>query len=116
MLSKIIIKVEFKANYEETNATIPIFTEHMIEYFEKKLNEQVAEQIKEIINIEKEKGIDFLYLREKLELKYPYKFKSNENKFIERLKSSKITVESKGIIQTTYDVVESNKEQKGANQ
>ena len=116
IFNEIKVNVEFKANYEETNATIPIFTEHMIEYFEKKLNEQVAEQIKEIINIEKEKGIDFLYLREKLELKHPYKFKSNENKVIERLKSSKITVESKGIIQTTYDVVESNKDQKGANQ
>lgn len=116
ILNEIKIKVEFKANYEETNAIIPIFTENMIEYFEKKINEQVAEQIKGIINLEKEKEIDFLYLREKLELKHPYKFKVNENIFIEKLKTSKINVESEGIIQTTYDVVESNKDQKGANQ
>lgn len=116
MLSNIKINVEFKANYEETNATIPIFTVDMIDYFEKKLNEQVVEQVLGIINIEKEKGIDFLYIREKLELAHPYKYSKNEEKFIELLKQSKVSVESKGIIQTTYDVVESNKDQKGANQ
>lgn len=116
LLNEIIINVEFKANYEETNATIPIFTTDMIEYFELKLNEQVANQIQQIINIEKEKGVDFLYIREKLELKHPYKYKENEKRFMELLRKSKIVVESKGIIQTTYDVVESNKDQKGANQ
>ncbi len=116
MLSNIKINVEFKANYEETNATIPIFTVDMIDYFEKKLNEQVVEQVLGIINIEKEKGIDFLYIREKLELAHPYKYSKNKERFIELLKQSKVSVESKGIIQTTYDVVESNKDQKGANQ
>ena len=116
MLSNIKINVEFKANYEETNATIPIFTVDMIDYFEQKLNEQVMEQVLGIINIEKEKGVDFLYIREKLELAHPYKYSKNEEKFIELLKQSKVSVESKGVIQTTYDIVESNKDQKGANQ
>jgi len=116
LLSGIKIKVDFKANYEETNATIPIFTVNMIDYFEKKLNEQVSEQIKQIINIEKEKGVDFLYIREKLGLKHPYKYRVNKKNFMEVLKQSEIFVESQGVIQTTYDVVESNKDQKGANQ
>ena len=68
------------------------------------------------INLEKEKGVDFLYIREKLELKHPYKYRANEKKFMDVLKQINITAESKGIIQTTYDVVESNKDQKGANQ
>lgn len=116
LLSDVIVEVEFKANYEETNATIPIFTVDMIDYFEKKLNEQIEEQIQRIINIEKEKGIDFLNIREKLELKHPYRYKQNEQRFMELLKQSKVSVVSQGIIQTTYDVVESNKDQKGVNQ
>lgn len=116
MLNDIKINVEFKANYEETNATTAIFTVDMIDYFEKKLNEQVEKQILEIINIEKEKGVDFLYIREKLELAHPYKYKKNQENFMELLNKSKVGVESQGIIQTTYDVVESNKDQKGANQ
>ena len=113
IMSGINIEVDFKANYEETNATIPIFTENMISYFEQELNNQVKKQIEGIINIEKEYGVDFLYLREKLELKHPYKYNKNKEQFIENLRNTKININSKGTIQTTYDVVESNKDQKG---
>ena len=44
-MTDINIDVEFNANYEETNATIPIFTTDMISYFEKELNNTVKEQI-----------------------------------------------------------------------
>ena len=40
-------------------------------------------------------------------------FEKNKESFIELLQNSRITIESKGSIQTTYDVVESNKNQKG---
>lgn len=113
VLNEIIIDVTFKANYEETNATVPIFTENMIEYFEKELNNKIVKEINEIIELEKEKNIDFLYIREKLELMHPYKYQKNKEKFIEYLKNSKITINSKGRIQTTYDIVESNKRQEG---
>lgn len=116
IMEDIKIDVDFKANYEETNATSPIFTSNMIEHFEIEINNKVKEQIESIINLEKEKGIDFLYIREKLELKHPYKYEKNKENFVELLQKSKITVESKGSIQTTYDVVESNREQKGAGQ
>ena len=112
-LNGIKIDVSFKANYEETNASVPIFTENMIEYFEKELNAKVEEQIKEIINIEQEKGIDFLYLKEKLELTHPYKNIEDKNEFMELIKNCKVSVVSKGGIQTTYDIVESNKRQEG---
>ena len=114
IMTVINIDVEFKANYEETNATIPIFTTDMISFFEKELNNTVKEQIESIISVEKEMGVDFLYFREKLELKNPYKYEKNKYEFINNLKNSKINVNSKGTIQTTYDVVESNKDQKGA--
>ena len=113
LMNEIKINVEFKANYEETNATVPIFTTNMIEYFEQKLNDKVKEEINKIINIEKEKGIDFLYLREKLELKHPYKYEKNKEKFMKLLQKCTIRINSKGSIQTTYDIVESNKHQKG---
>jgi len=113
LMNEIKLNVTFKANYEETNATIPIFTTNMIEYFEQELNKKIKEEINTIISLEKEKGIDFLFLREKLELKHPYKYEKNKESFIELLQNSRITIESKGSIQTTYDVVESNKNQKG---
>ena len=113
IMNGINIDVNFKANYEETNATNPIFTTDMIEHFEVEINNKVKEQIETIINLEKEKGIDFLYIREKLELKHPYKYEKNKDEFIELLQNSKLTVKSKGSIQTTYDVVESNRDQKG---
>lgn len=113
ILNEIIIDVTFKANYEETNATVPIFTENMIEYFEKELNNKIVKEINEIIELEKEKNIDFLYIREKLELMHPYKYERNKEKFMDYLKNSKITINSKGRIQTTYDIVESNKRQEG---
>ena len=116
IMVEIKIEVDFKANYEETNATSPIFTSNMIEHFEIEINNKVKKQIESIINLEKEKGIDFLYIREKLELKHPYKYEKNKENFVELLQKSKITVESNGSIQTTYDVVESNREQKGAGQ
>lgn len=112
-INNIHIDITFKANYEETNATSPIFTEEMIEYFESKLNEKVKEEVEGIINLEKEKGIDFLYLREKLELKYPYKYEKNKEEFMKLLQRASVTVESAGRIQTTYDIVESNKDQEG---
>lgn len=115
LVNKIIIDVSFKANYEEANATIPIFTQDMIKYFEDELNKKLSNEIKEIIQLECEKKIDFLYLREQLELKHPYKYELNKKDFIKLLGKSSIEVNSKGRIQTTYDVVESNKYQEERN-
>lgn len=114
IMTAINIDVDFKANYEETNATIPIFTTDMISYFEKELNKTVKEQINNIISMEKDMGVDFLYIREKLELAHPYKYDKNKFEFISNLRNCNININSKGVIQTTYDVVESNKDQKGA--
>lgn len=113
IMNEVIIDVTFKANYEETNATVPIFTETMIEYFEKELNDKIIKEITEIVQLEKEKNIDFLYIREKLELMHPYKYEKNKDNFNQNFKNSKITINSKGRIQTTYDIVESNKKQEG---
>lgn len=113
LINKIKINVTFKANYEETNATFPIFTEDMIKHFEEKLNEQVKNEIISIVQFEKEKNIDFLYIKEKLEYSNPYKYEKNKTNFMDLLKRCQIEVESKGRIQTTYDIVESNKDQEG---
>lgn len=112
-INNIHIDITFKANYEETNATFPIFTVDMIEYFETKLNEKIEEEITTIVNLEKEKGVDFLYLREKLQLKNPYRYERNKEQFMELVKKASVTIESAGRIQTTYDIVESNKDQEG---
>ena len=114
IMNSLNIDVEFKANYEETNATIPIFTTDMIEYFEEKLNSKVKEQIVHIIAKEQQSNVDFLRLKQTLELKHPYKYEKNKHEFINNLKKCNININSKGTIQTTYDVVESNKDQKGA--
>lgn len=113
ILNEVIIEVTFNANYEETNAIIPIFTENMIQYFEDELNDKIVNKINEIITLQKQKEIDFLNFEDKLGFIHPYKYEKNKDRFMEYFKNSKITVNSKGRIQTTYDIVESNKRQEG---
>ena len=113
IIQEVIISANFQADYEETNAELPIFTQDKIEYFENKLNEKIVEQLYEIINIELEKGIDFLKLKEKLEFSHPFKYEKNKAEFIENLKKAKITIKSSGKIKTTYDIIDSNEDQKG---
>ena len=115
VINELVICVEFQADYEETNAEVPIFTQDRIDYFEDKLNNMVAKQLTEIINIEIEKGIDFLNLSQRLEFKHPFKYENNKRDFIALLKNSKITINGKGKIKTTYDIIDSNEHQKGDN-
>ena len=68
--------------------------------------------MEDIFKLELEKSMDFLALKGKLEFKHPYKYKKNESNFMDILKNCKITVEAKGKIEATYDVVESNYKQK----
>lgn len=114
-LNEIVIDVEFQADYEETNAQVPIFTQDKIDYFENKLNNKVEEQIREIIEVEIEKKVDFLNLSQRLEFKHPFKYENNKKDFIEILKKSKISINGKGKIKTTYDIIDSNEHQKGEN-
>lgn len=112
-MNKLKINVTFKANYEETNATSPIFTENMIKHFEQKLNDEVEKQIMDMVALEKKRNIDFLYIKEKLEYSNPYRYEKNKTDFMSLLNKCKIEVISEGRIQTTYDIVESNKDQEG---
>ena len=113
ILEEIIFEVTFDANYEEVKALEPVFTLTKVDEYEKALNDVVKKQIEDILKLELEKGIDFLSLKGKLEFKHPYKYKKNEADFMEILKNCKLTVVSKGKIEATYDVVESNLKQKG---
>lgn len=113
ILEEIIFEVTFDANYEEVKALEPVFTLTKVDEYEKTLNDVVKKQIEDILKLELEKGIDFLSLKGKLEFKHPYKYKKNEADFMEILKNCKLTVVSKGKIEATYDVVESNLKQKG---
>lgn len=112
-LKEIKFIATFDANYEEVKALEPVFTLTKVEEYEKKLNDTVKKQIEDIIKLELEKGIDFLAIKSKLEFKHPYKYRKNEENFMDVLKKCKITVESKGKIEATYDVVESNFKQRG---
>ena len=85
----------------------------MIQYFEDELNDKIVNKINEIITLQKQKEIDFLNFEDKLGFIHPYKYEKNKDRFMEYFKNSKITVNSKGKIQTTYDIVESNKRQEG---
>lgn len=115
VINELVIDVEFGADYEETNAKTPIFTQDKIDYFENKLNDKVAEQLRQIINIEIEKEVDFLNLSQRLEFSHPFKYENNKGDFMELLKNSKITINSNGKIKTTYDIIDSNEHQKGEN-
>lgn len=116
VINELVIDVEFQADYEEANAEIPIFTQDKIDYFENKLNDKVEEQLREIINIEIEKDVDFLNLSQRLEFSHPFKYENNKQDFMELLKNSKITINGKGKIKTTYDIIDSNEHQKGENE
>ena len=113
ILNEIIFTVTFDANYEEVKALEPVFTLAKVEEYEKALNETVKKQIEDIIKLEIDKDMDFLALKGRLEFKHPYNYRKNEENFSEILKKCKITVEAKGRIEATYDVVESNYKQKG---
>lgn len=115
IIGEVIINIKYEANYEETNATKPIFTMDMINYFNNKLNENVKNKVQDILKLELEKNIDFLNLEKKLEFNNPYKYEKNKKDFIENLKKCKFLINAQGEIQTTYDVVESNIKQKGDN-
>ena len=113
ILKEIIFTATFDANYEEVKALEPVFTLSKLEEYEKALNDTIKKQLEDIVKLELEKGIDFLAIKSELEFKHPYKYRKNEKNFMEILKNCKITVESKGKIEATYDVVESNLKQRG---
>ena len=115
IVNEVIINIRYEANYEEADAVKPIFTLDMINYFNAKLNENVKSKVQNIINLEFEKDIDFLNLEKKLEFSNPYKYEKNRRDIMENFKKCKFSINVRGKIQTTYDVVESNIKQKGDN-
>ena len=113
ILKEIIFTATFDANYEEVKALEPVFTLSKVEEYEQALNDKIKKQLEDIIKLELEKGIDFLAIKSELEFKHPYRYRKNQENFMEILKNCKITVEAKGKIEATYDVVESNLKQRG---
>ena len=115
IISEIILKVTFNANYEEVSSKRKVFGLKSVSEYEFLLNEKIKEQLFGIIKKEIELDTDFLNLEEKLEFYHPIKYKKNKDNFMEKLKNSKITIISNGKVQTTYDVVETNIYQEGDN-
>ena len=108
IINEIVLNATFRANYEEVKASTPVFSEKNIKKYEKKLNEKIESDLNKIVKKEIEMNTDFLNLKKKLEMKHPFLYKINKEKFMDSLGKCKITVISSGKIQTTYDIVETN--------
>jgi len=76
--------------------------------------EQIVEkEVKEILNKSFEVDIDFMKLGNMFEIRHPYVYMKIKDNFLQNLKKSKITVNVDCTINNTFDVMETNKYQKG---
>lgn len=104
-LSEIIINTKFESNFDEVLTNEDVFTEQKISQLELKQEEQIKKQIEKVIERLKEYECDFLNIKDRIKVKYPYKFSKIEENFQDELLKAKFTINVDCNIKTTYDIL-----------
>lgn len=103
-LKKATIDVIVKSNYSHISDAVNVYQLDTITTFEKRQSDIIKGEISKTIAAAKEQDTDFIRLKEKLELKHPYKYKKIEDKWSEIFKDLPIEINVKSEIERTYDV------------
>ncbi len=114
-IKAINVYLKYIANIEEAHSNNKLFT---TEYF-KKIEENCESQIKK--NVEEafarcfKSGIDYMGLDRQFELRHPYIHRKIKDNFFEEVSKASINVKVEINLNNTYDVMQSNKFQRGDN-
>jgi len=112
-IQELIINLAYECDLDEVQSTNKLLTIERFQEFQTMIEQIVEKEVKEILNKSFEVDIDFMKLGNMFEIRHPYVYMKIKDNFLQNLKKSKITVNVDCTINNTFDVMETNKYQKG---
>lgn len=110
-INKIVFKTEFKSSFEEVKASTNVFSAQNINRYEKMQEEIIKKRIENIVFKSKELDVDFLELERDFKIQNPYKYIKMEGDVWDKIKQAEIQVVVNANLKTTFDIIETNKDQ-----
>lgn len=114
-IEKIKIRTEYIANIEEVHSNTNVFNSEIFNNLQEFCERKTKDNIDTAINKCIESGIDYMNLCDAFERQHPYVYMKIKDNFLEELSKASIEVDARFSINNTYDVIHSNKFQKGGN-
>ena len=112
-IQEMIINLTYECDLDEVQSNHKLLTIERFEEFQTMIEQSVENEVRNILNKSFEMGIDFMKLGNLFEIKHPYIYMKIKDGFLQKLKQAKISVNIDCTINNTFDVMETNKYQKG---
>lgn len=113
-IEKMEINLKYECDLDEVQSTKELFTLERFDKFQQMAEEIIEKEVSEVISKSLESNLDFMELGAMFERKHPYVYLKIKDNFLEKLKKAKIEINVDCTINNTFDVMETNKFQKGA--
>lgn len=110
-LSAINMKIKLTCNIEEKHSEYNIYNSEEFDNLKKQISTEITEGILAIIQISKDVDTDIIDLEKRLKYNNPYRYQKIENAW-EVLKTLPINIDVECNIDTTYNILYSNSDQK----
>lgn len=110
-LSEIVINVNLETNIDEVATKENDINAELIKKLEQKQSDKIKKQMEDVIQKMKEYKCDFLNLKDDFRIQHPFKYEKMKDNITDILCNTKVTVNVKTGIKSTYDIVGINKEE-----
>ena len=112
-IKAINVYLKYIANIEEAHYSEKLFTIEHFKQIEEKCSEQIEKSVKEAFDRCFKTEIDYMDLNRQFELRHPYIYRKIKDSFFQEIVKAKVNVKVDINLNNTYDVMYSNKFQRG---
>lgn len=114
-IKSVNIYLKYIANIEEAHSDNELFTAEYFKKIQESCSEQMEKGIKDAFDRCFKSEIDYMGLSRQFELRHPYIYRKIKDNFFQNVVNSKVNVKVEINLNNTYDVMQSNKFQRGDN-
>jgi len=112
-IDKLEITLKYECDLDEVKTRRELFTIERFNEFQNMVEDIVKKEVNDIISKSFEKRLDFMELGATFERQHPYVYMNIKDNFLDILKKAKIQINVDCTVNNTFDVMETNKYQKG---
>lgn len=112
-IEKMSVNLKYECDLDEVKTNKQLFTLERFNKFQNMVEETVKKEVEEIIIKSFESNLDFMRLGEMFERQHPYVYLEIKDEFFNKLSKARIEVDVDCTINNTFDVMETNKYQRG---
>lgn len=112
-IEKFEINLKYECDLDEVKTKRELFTIERFNEYQNMVEDIVKKEVNDIISKSFKMDLDFMELGATFERQHPYVYMNIKDNFLDKLKKAKIKINVDCTVNNTFDVMETNKYQKG---